>query len=420
MNKKKNNKNKSKQRNKKSGNGKKARNQQVAALNLGPMIKSAIASGLRTAGASVGGLFGPAGSAAGHMVGAGLSQIVGAGDYTINENTVLKGDIPKFLNGGRRIRLAHAEFLGDVTSSTAFSIFNSYVLNPGNAQTFPWLSQIAANFQQFKFHGLVFEFKSTSAVALNSTNVALGTVVLATQYNVNDAAFTTKVQMENYEFSTSAPPSTSQMHPVECSMAESPYNVLWIRSEDGSQTLDPIYDHGLFSLATVGMQAASTIGELWVTYDVELLKPRITAPRFSNVLWSYTSGSYTDALPLTSTGTVYEDDIDITITGTALRFSKYVQSGTFYILVSWEGATPVAVTFPVVSLTNCVAVTKFTAEAVSFLRAPAAGETASRVTYSTVISISGYSSAGSLFTLGAAGTLPGTPLALNVFVIKIA
>jgi hypothetical protein len=39
---------------------------------------------------------------------------------------------------------------------------------------FPWLSNIAQNFESYKLRGLVFEFKSMSGDALTSTNTALG------------------------------------------------------------------------------------------------------------------------------------------------------------------------------------------------------------------------------------------------------
>jgi len=65
---------------------------------------------------------------------------------------------------------------------------------------------------------------------------------------------------------------------VECAPRETPIDKLWVRSVEYSDyaTVDPrLFDLGRFSIATIGMQAASTIGELWVSYDVEFFKPQL-------------------------------------------------------------------------------------------------------------------------------------------------
>lgn len=100
------------------------------------------------------------------------------GDYTI------AGKMPEtnslFNNGKyefakKPFRISHREYVGDVVSGPSNSFtYKTYSLNPGNSSLFPWLSVISENFESYKFHGLVFEFKSMSADALNSTNTALG------------------------------------------------------------------------------------------------------------------------------------------------------------------------------------------------------------------------------------------------------
>lgn len=70
--------------------------------------------------------------------------------------------------------------MSDVISSSA-GVFNGlvYKINPGNPETFPWLSSIASNFEAYRIEGLVFEYKTMSADALNSTNTALGQIILS-------------------------------------------------------------------------------------------------------------------------------------------------------------------------------------------------------------------------------------------------
>jgi len=121
----------------------------------------------------------------------------------------------------------------------------------------------------------VYEFKSTSADALNSTNTALGAVIMSTEYDLAKSPFTTKMQMENYEFTSSCKPSCSMLHPIECDPAQTPIPTQYVRNSNSTVYDKRLTDLGLFQIATYGMQAAAVIGELWVTYEIELLKPRV-------------------------------------------------------------------------------------------------------------------------------------------------
>ena len=174
--------------------------------------------------------------------------------------------------------IVHREFIQDIVGSTGFNI-QSFRINPGFLKTFPWLSSIAENYEQYVIQGMIFEFKTTCANAVASTNTALGTVVMATQYNSLSPNFTSKQQMENYEFSQSSTPSQSILHPIECDPSQTQCGGIFNVTD---QVLDNtgdirLYDVGRFSIATVGMQAAATIGELWVSYKICFLKPKLVS-----------------------------------------------------------------------------------------------------------------------------------------------
>lgn len=189
---------------------------------------------------------------------------------------------PSIRNGsldGGTIVISHKEFLGDVITNVTPGVFTSktYRLNPGSYQTFPWLSQISQNFQQYRFEGLCFHFKSMSADALTNSNTALGSVILCTQYDAQMDPPETKVEMENMEFSQSIKPSQSITHFVECAKSQSPLSELYINAKPKDQTGDKrFYDFGQFTIATQGMQGVEVnIGELWISYQVRLFKPQL-------------------------------------------------------------------------------------------------------------------------------------------------
>lgn len=207
----------------------------------------------------------------------GKVAITGGGVYKVSKNSITMGtQVPNFRNGKHSIIISNREFLTDVLSvGAAFDISDAYPINPGMAQTFPWLHTIANCFEEYILHGVVFYYKSTCGNSVGSTTTSLGTIMMATNYNVSAPAFATKVEMENHEFGMSKKPSLDMIHPIECASKEDVLRAQYIRSEAVASGLDPrFYDHGNFYFATQGQQAASTCGELWISYDIELLKPK--------------------------------------------------------------------------------------------------------------------------------------------------
>lgn len=222
------------------------------------------------------------GSKIGEFGGGWAQRAMGLGDYQVKTN-VFQGRLPEVTNlsgnGGTIIRFQ--EYLGDVITSATPGAFKieTFLLNAANERTFPWLSQIAANYDQFEIQGILFNFRSTSGNALNSTNTALGTVMFATQYDTVDTPFTSKTEMLNYEFSTSSVPSQDQTHMIECDPHQTPLPLLFTEdAEINPPNTDPrLYFLGRTAIATTGFQGASVnIGELHVTYQVKLLKPKLT------------------------------------------------------------------------------------------------------------------------------------------------
>jgi len=242
---------------------------------------------LGSVGSHVGNALGSAAGAGLAALGGGLlAKITGRGDYRVEKNTLLRGDVgpPTFSKEGDGIVISHREFIADVSSIGAPFSLQSYPINPGMYQTFPYLANLATSFEQYEMLGMVFEFKTTSATAVSSTNTALGVVIGATNYDPLDPNFVNKTQMEAYEFATSSVPSQSFIHPIECAPSQTPLRAQFIRSGPIPTGGDiRMYDIGTFQIATVGQQAASVIGELWVSYHVRLLKPRLPGPMGSQI-----------------------------------------------------------------------------------------------------------------------------------------
>nr|QKV51169.1 putative capsid protein [Crucivirus sp.] len=326
--------------------------------------------------------FGPVGRAAWNVARAGGRTLLsagralyGQGDYRTGSNRSpttgrmgMGTSIAKFASTGNAVVVSHREYIGDISSSVAFTNA-SYAINPGLVTTFPWLSQLAASFTEYDFKQLVFQFKSTSANALNSTNTALGTVVGATQYNAGSDDFTSKQQMENYEFAKSCKPSEDQVFPVECAQFQNPVDQLYVRSQPVPSGQDSrLYDLGNFQLATAGSQAAAVIGELWVSYTVCLYKPRfVTQGETADYIGCNSAAGVSSSAYFGTTRTV---DPDSTIAATFPTNSSIsltdVQEGKYIFWMSMIGdaATNVVMTR---SITNATSHTMFNGGVTSLL-----------------------------------------------------
>jgi hypothetical protein len=293
------------------------------------------------------GVGGSVGGTLGSGLGWAFKKVTGYGDYKIMANTLTMSGSPVPAFGENCIRIRHKEYLGDVLSTTAFTL-TSIALNPGLSLSFPWLCTVASNYQEYYFAGLLFSFVSTSADALNSTNTALGKIIMATDYNASDTVFINPQQMLATEFSNYGKPADNLLHAVECHPGTRPTKWQYVRTAAVGTGRDPrLYDLGVFQIASQGMQAAANIGGLWVSYDIILCKPVIAASGSVMDYWySSTCSTNSSIAPASVSGAVRS--IGCTITGTTvapqLNFPFGTISGT-YRVTTWTDGLNHASTF---------------------------------------------------------------------------
>lgn len=324
----------------------KKKNAQSEMTRLGYALRALGGLGGKMAGGLVG--MPNAGGSVGTNLGAALSKWLGSGDYTVSTNSIVQkaqtpmGSIPSMHNDSQSIVVRHKEYLGPVLGSTGFKVQSVYSINPGVAQTFPWLSQVASRFQEYRIKGAVFHYVPTSGTSVSGTNPALGSVMIQTSYRANDSQPTSKIEMMNEYWACEGAPSETFCHPLECNPKENPFNVQYVRNHDvpeGDSVL--MYDIGKTFLATSGMPATGNpVGDLWVTYEVELKKPVL----YSNVALSATSSfvrfaGVPTSLSLYSGAVTESGNVDVTAGETAYVLDmKFPNSGT-YIVTTMVRAT---------------------------------------------------------------------------------
>lgn len=200
-------------------------------------------------------------------------NLAGWGAYKGSKNTILEASPVPLMHAmpDRGVRIVHREYIGQLSSSVNFTN-NRYPINPGLGYVFPWLSGVASSFQKYKLNGLIFYFKNTAAGMVATTNNALGAMIGATQYNPYEAEPASLAEMLNISGSNESKPSEDCVFPLECDKFHSVFPTYFIRDKSVTDDLAK-YDPGVFNLAAFGSQAAATVGQLWVAYDITLIQP---------------------------------------------------------------------------------------------------------------------------------------------------
>ena len=384
----------------------------VAGSALGSAIAPGIGTALGgTAGASIG-------KALGELGGSVFKQLTGWGDYTLRENSLVYPDrvVPSF--GEDSIRVKKREYICDINASTAFAN-NSFPVNPGLSEVFPWLSAIANNYEQYRWNGLVYQYVSTSSDAIaSSTNLGMGQLCIASDYNAGDEAYRNLPQALSSMFANSGKPSENIMHAVECAPTDVPNKLFYCRSGDVPSGQDiRLYDMLSLQVMTQKMPAAYTgMGQLWVSYDITFCKSiqnnqlgfDINTDKYIMVAPSQTSSKYFG----TSRTLVDRSNLGTTVTDNKISFPPDLSSGYYLIHYSTTGASTACVS-PTGTNVNCTSLQVWTNNT-----ATAVSNTGSTVTTFILSEIVRLDDRDATITFSA-GTLPASPTYGDLIITQI-
>lgn len=229
--------------------------------------------------------------------------ISGQGEYDLNDsapesNNLVAGgglSVPSFSTQSDEtgsLTIQHSEYVKDIygvpwdlsgSDPVVLEPFknDSIALNPGIASSFPWLSQIAANYEEYEMLQLMFCFKTRIGDNLTTTDGQVGTLLMFTDYNPSDHPRRTKQDMlQGYGTSVSKISDSDILHGIECDPSKIKGDAhKFVRTGGTSQELHD-FDWGLFQIAvdnTPAVLSNKVIGELYVSYTVKLSKPRLYA-----------------------------------------------------------------------------------------------------------------------------------------------
>jgi len=218
-----------------------------------------------------------------------LSKVTGMGDYTIHKNSIVErmpvgptGELDKRFsfsdNGTATIRVKKREYLGQILAGANPGGYQQtqFRLQATDPATFPWMSTIANLFTEWRLVGGIISYESTSSNY--ASLVGLGTIAIATQYNSNMLPYADMDSVLQSAFHTRGNPSEDLIHGIECDPKLQASDRLFTR-RPGAAGPPNLYDHGVVTIATEGLDAAMgaglSLGRAYFTYEVELSLPEL-------------------------------------------------------------------------------------------------------------------------------------------------
>lgn len=350
--------------------------------------------------------------------------------WNVSDNSLTsEGGLPAVTNlADKGVRISHTEFLGVVTSTTTFAN-TVYGVNPGLATTFPWLSKLAVNFQQWQIHGCLVTFVSqmTDAVATFS---ALGSVAIAANMNPAERPCGNQMEMEQLKFCAVSKPSNNIVAPVECARYSASNNSYFVRNgpvPESASLMD--YDHGTIQVAVNACPAAGIVlGRLYIAYDISLLNPRMVMGGAGTAC--YRISAVNDTNPFGGSPSYSDkitDTVGLTFPGDVSGYNNTVAFprgtyGTFLVHYNAMGASTECKALFTTTFDHCALSSTFTPFGIHSTPAPvhmnptALGVITADYELEFVLEISDVTEQAS-FKL--AGTVPGTSVGGDLMIVAL-
>lgn len=272
----------------------------------------------------------PVGQANGRTGGRGNTRNITAAPVSLGVGiTTRKPRYSVSRTGGTVI--THREYIGQVTGAATFTA-TAYECNPGSALTTPWLSRIASNYDAYVWKQLKYVY----VPAVSSATA--GRFIMAFNYNAADPPPQTKQEIVSINPCTEVSVWTPAELSVPITGAEL-YTRQWVPIGVDIKT----YDMGNLTVG-VDLGGATTIGELYVEYVIELMRPHPSIRQVTEI--AATGIANTSVWPSTSATTVGSTMVGTSLTANSITFYG---AGRYLVLVRLVGSvisaiTPVATT----------------------------------------------------------------------------
>lgn len=239
---------------------------------------------------------------------------------------------PKFKTKGKSVIISHRSLLRSITSSSSYSVF-AVPCNPALAQSFPWLSKVAARYDEYRFLKLKYEFRSVCATS------TAGVAMMSFDYDATDEAPPTKQAQSQI-----VPSTEDNLWKNNVLSVPGDGKFRFTRQGSVSNTDLKTMDYGNLFFSTI-YGPNSVVGELYVEFEVELRKPTYRAPTSCTLVGPTTSTLTPFLNPQTSVGATISgtsQPIEV-VDGTTIKFTV---TGEFLVVFTVLTTAMTALSLP--------------------------------------------------------------------------
>jgi hypothetical protein len=196
----------------------------------------------------------------------------------------------------------HREYICDIMGNTNNTpLITTYDINMLNNSLFPWASGPNSWYQETLYKSLIFEYVERSSNYSAGGN--LGSVSLCTNYNPDQAPYTTMQEVNNSDFTTTDTPDNSFLHPIELGKNEAITRTKLNYLAAGEPEI--MRSVGKLHVATVGNSSTSKIGELWAIFKVDpLIAYSHASPGSGDTFIAYTGALTSGTSPSSGNWTI--------------------------------------------------------------------------------------------------------------------
>jgi len=167
-------------------------------------------------------------------------------------------------------RIKNREYIFNVTGDNSpFQQLARFRINPASQFTFPWLSSIAKNYENYRFHKVVFHYIQRCA------STTPGSLMISPDYDAADAAPVSEVVASQNRSTKEFSPWVETKVPLSIEAMNASYKTHYCMSD--SRFENSVQDEKTIDCAQVFllcMDAFGPLGKLWIEYEVDLITPQ--------------------------------------------------------------------------------------------------------------------------------------------------
>lgn len=249
-----------------------------------------------------------------------------------------QGAVIRVAANANRVRISHTEFIGTIAGSIAFTALGVSI-NPGLAGTFPWLSNMAAIFEQYKVVSLQFIYVPSCPTTTT------GNIMMSVDYDSTDPSPGSKAVQMTMADAVSSTAWNGTSLPVQPRRLSQRGN-LFTRSGVVPGTDIKTYDIGIFYISTQGQAGTSIVGDVYVQYNMELSMPQLSGGPLNSLIQNTTpllavTGPATAIMPCGSSNLAVDASLNGVCTlqfdGVNRNALLFYASGYYLISIKFSG-----------------------------------------------------------------------------------